>query len=512
MPSSDNPYLRNNIAANFIGKAFAALSIFIFVPIYLRYIGPDAYGLIGFYATIQTIAFLADFGLSGAFTRKCAQYSDLKHFVDELRDLGKTFEGLFAAIGLIITVVIALLSGKISSSWVHSATLPHSSIRTAICLMGVATGLQFPFFVYQGGLLGLQRQVSLNILLVSIGLLRGIGAILLLQVWPSIVTFFIWQAVVTVIQALAGRTLLWRVMPAGNRTARLRPESVKQLWRFATGMAGISITSIILTQADKVILSRVLNLENFGYYSLAVMVAGIPYLLAWPINIAAYPKFTQLASADNTIELAKLYHIVAQLTALVVLPVGAILFAYPYQIMHIWTGNPQTAGITAGFVRLLSIGSTALALMYIPFALQLAYGWTKLTFGVNAIASVIIVPALLFLSPRFGATGVCILWTAMNIITGVVTIWIMHRRLLPGACKPWFLKDVFLPTSIAVCAVVLAKSVMPLIMSPTAMALFLVLNWTIATTAILSGTPHLRVVLGSQLNRLSWNKHKEPQK
>lgn len=502
--------MSNNIVANFTGKAFAALSVFIFVPIYLRYLGAEAYGLIGFYTTIQTIAFLADIGLSGAFTRKCAQISNQKQFADELRDLGKTFEVLFVAIGLFLSGAIVLLSGKISSHWINSTALSGSSIMIAIGLMGLATGLQFPFFVYQGGLLGLQRQVSMNVLLIATGLLRGVGAVVLLvYVSPTITVFFLWQALVSVLQTLAGRMLLWRIMPAGTRPAMVRPELVKQLWRFAAGMAGISITSIILTQADKVILSRVLSLENFGYYSLAVLVAGIPYLLAWPINTAAYPKFTQMVAGEKTKDLISLYHAIAQLTALVTLPVGAMLLIYPHQIMQIWTGNLQTAAVTADLVRLLAIGSSALALMYVPFALQLAYGWTRLTFSVNLIASAIMIPAAIVLSSRFGMAGVCILWTVMNVSTAAATIFIMHRRLLSGECWTWCRSDVLLPALLAVSAVALTRVVMPPGMAPVKTVLYLVSSWAASAITVLLGTPRLHQIAGSQLARRIRNQDKE---
>ena len=57
-------------------------------------------------------------------------------------------------------------------------------------------------------------------------------------------------------------------------------------------MSGIAVLSVILTQMDKVILSRMLPLETFGYYSLAGAVAmkALGYLVL-PVFNSVYPMF-----------------------------------------------------------------------------------------------------------------------------------------------------------------------------------------------------------------------------
>ena len=55
--------------------------------------------------------------------------------------------------------------------------------------------------------------------------------------------------------------------------AVFQKQLLKGIWRFTAGMSGISILAVILTQLDKVILSKMLSLEMFGYYTLASMVA-----------------------------------------------------------------------------------------------------------------------------------------------------------------------------------------------------------------------------------------------
>ena len=75
--------------------------------------------------------------------------------------------------------------------------------------------------------------------------------------------------------------------------------------------------AVILTQLDKIILSKVLTLEAFGYYSLAWMVASGLYYVVSPIFSALFPRFSQLATLDNSQALIQLYHRSCQLMSVI---------------------------------------------------------------------------------------------------------------------------------------------------------------------------------------------------
>ena len=62
--------LRLNIAANYAGQMYSALIGLVMVPVYLKWMGPEAFGLIGFFALIQSWAQLLDLGFSASVARE----------------------------------------------------------------------------------------------------------------------------------------------------------------------------------------------------------------------------------------------------------------------------------------------------------------------------------------------------------------------------------------------------------------------------------------------------------
>src|SRR5438046_1078602 len=139
----------------------------------------------------------------------------------------------------------------IAARWIHSEQLPVATVALAIVLMGFSIALQFPILIYYGGLLGLQRQISLNILDVASALFRTIGAVFVLAaVSRSVTAFFVWQALVSVCQIIVARLMLWRSLPHSGASTLFNLKLIVPLWRFATGMAGIAVTGIILMNLD----------------------------------------------------------------------------------------------------------------------------------------------------------------------------------------------------------------------------------------------------------------------
>jgi hypothetical protein len=80
-----------------------------------------------------------------------------------------------------------------------------------------------------------------------------------------------------------------------------------------------------------------------------------------------------------------------------------------------------------------------------PFALQLAHGWTKLAFYLNLAAVVILAPAIYFASFNWGAVGAGGAWIVLNGAYVLIGVHLTHRRLLPAEKRHWYLTDFFYP-------------------------------------------------------------------
>jgi O-antigen/teichoic acid export membrane protein len=439
---------RRNVIANLAGRVWASALGLVFPPIYARILGIESYGLVGVWASLTAILSVVDLGLSTTLNREIARYSTESDEAPhrEMRVLARTIEVVFWAAGGLAGGLIILLAPLISHHWMNAQRLPTDVVTSSIRLMGVVFALQWPVGVYNGALLGLQKQVTANVIQSVFLVIRQVGgAVLLWKVIPTIHAFFVWQAVIMAAQTVATGAVLGRNLPGSPRDGVFRWGVLAKNWRFSTGMLLISILAIILMQTDKIVVSKLLTLEQFGYYTLAWVVAGALANLVNPIFVAVFPRLTQLVKQGDLGEVSRVYHTACQVMAVIVFPAAAVLGLFSREIVLAWTGDPRTVTMVSGAVAVMAIGSALNGLMNVPYALQLAYGWTRLTIVTNLVAVIVMVPLEYWLAKHHGMLGAASGWMILNAGYVLIQLQVMHIRLLPGEQWRWYLSDVGLP-------------------------------------------------------------------
>lgn len=438
--------IKRNIIANFIGKGWKVILNIAFVPLYIKFMGIEAYGLIGFFTSLLIFSSIADVGLRTTLNRELSRLSVFKENAQKMRDLVRTTEIIYWILAILTGGVIYLLAPYIASYWIKADKLSYNAIQQALKLMGLVIAFNLPFSLYSGGLMGLQRQIPLNIIIVISETFRGLGSILALWlISPTIQTFFFWQLILTTIQTLATALFLWFSLPKSQKSPSFQKDLLLEIQRFATGMTSLYIITLMLTQADKIILSKILPLKMFGYYSLAWAIAGGLSMLVEPVFNAIFPGFSQCIAVNDENSLKELYHKSCQLMSVIILPCSIVIAFFAPEILGIWLRNPVTVEHTHRLVSLLIIGSALNGLMNIPYALQLAYGWTKLAFYAGLTSLVLIAPLTVLMVLKFGVIGGAISWIILNSGYILINVPIMHRRLLKKEQWKWYIDDVGKP-------------------------------------------------------------------
>jgi len=435
-----------NIVANYFSNIWIAIMTLVFVPIYIHFLGIEAYGLIGIFTALQGMFALMDMGLSATLNRELARLSVQSDEVFDMGDVVRTLEIIYWVVALVLGMIVIVISGAIVSHWINADTLNPNTIKNAIIIMGIIIVFRWPLNLYYGGLNGLQRQIVTNSIKSGTATLGGIGAILILWfISPTIEAFFIWQVFISLLQITLARYFLWTSIPKKHKHAKFKIIILKNIWSFASGITVIMIIDVILKQLDKIILSKMLTLEMFGYYSLATAVAMSLFRIIAPIFDAVYPKLTNLVVLDNQIKLAQLYHKSCQLMSVVIIPISLLIVFFSKDILLIWTQDLVIANHTYLLLSILIIGTTINGLTNIPFALQLANEWTSLTLKINIASLIIFTPYIIIITKYFGAVGGATSWVLIHLFQIIININFMHRRLLHREKGNWLFKDIGLP-------------------------------------------------------------------
>jgi O-antigen/teichoic acid export membrane protein len=479
--------IRRNVVANFLGSGWNVLLSLALVPFYISIMGIESYGLIGIFTVLLAILAPLEAGLGTTLNRELAELSGSEGRLGQMRDAIRTLEWIYWPLALLAGSIVVLLAPWITSFWVQPENLPLSAVRWAVTVMGVVIVFQWPLGLYAGGLAGLQRQVTLNAINIGAATVRGLGAlVVLIYVSPTIVAFFSWQVVATLLHTSVTGLVLWKSVPAPGRPPQFQRELLRRARRFIGELSGIALIAVALTQLDKVILSRLLTLEVFGYYALAATVAASLLRLVGPIQQAAFPRFSQLAATGGEGELAALYHRMSQLMSVVTLPAAVFIVVFSPELLLLWTGSPEISRATWPILSLLMAGTAFNGLMHLPYSLQLAHGWARLALVTSFCAALILVPAVFLLALRYGAVGGAAVWLMLNFGYFVITVQLMHRRLLQGEKRSWYFSDVGLPLAVSVGIALVGRLLVREMATPALLAVLFVIAVATQLAATLS--------------------------
>ena len=454
MPAS----LKISLGVNFAGRFWAGMVSFIATPLFLKWLGVEAYGLVGFYLLLQAVTGFFGAGLTSAANREIAAQAPQggENLTGKLVGFGR----MAWSLGLLLGLTVALGSDWITTHWLTLDRVSAATAAKAILLMAPVLALQVPLDFYVGALLGLRRHTYANLTLAGNASLRAGAGVLGLVFWsPTIETFFWSQLAASLAMILTCE--LW-LRPVGDWWRGPTPwASLRQSFRFSAGMTAVAFTGMILSQADRVVLSRALRLDEFALYSLATTLANLLYYLVGPVQTTYYPEFSRQVATGQPAQLTALYHQACQRMAVMVMPAGAVMLFFARDLLTLWTARPDFAAKAAPVVMFLVGARMIGGLNNLPYTLQFAYGYTSLVLKSNLAAIVVFVPVLYWLAIKFGAVGAAGGYFLLTVpfLGGIV--WRTHLRLLPGEAGRWLWRDTAPPLLLALASAGLWKWLQP---------------------------------------------------
>lgn len=442
--------LTRNVIANFGGRVSSVAVSLLFVPVYLHFLGAEGYALIGFSLVLFGLLQTLDLGLSATFSRELARRNSGAPEISRARDLTRTLETVYWVIGVALASLFALLAPIVAAGWLNPSALSDAAVLDSLLLMALALAIQWPLALYNGGLVGLERQVAMNAHLIGFSVLRGGGAAFVLwQVAATPEAYFAWIAICAALQTAVTARLLWRHLPLQHEPPRFRLPLLHEVWRFAAGVSIIGVLGAVAAQIDKIVLSGLLSLEAFGYYLLAWTIASALTYLSSPMAIAVAPRFAGFFARGDTFALAKLYLLACEWAAVAVLPVAAVLAFLAEPALTAWTGSPATATAVAPLLAVLLFGSALSSLLAVPYQLLLASGEVRLGVWTNVGVLLVYGPLLVLATLQFDALGAACSWLALNAVLVLVITSILHRRLLRQLADGWIARVVLVPAAAA---------------------------------------------------------------
>lgn len=417
------------------------IGIFI-LPFYLEYLSAEAYGLVGFFTMLMSCMVLLDVGLSITLARETARLKDKVNGLIELKKITLSIEVFFVVISILIFSAIFSGSGWLSTHWLDVKELSLATVESTIKIMAFMIVLRWFIGLYQGSIIGFERQVWLNKYKVIIATLKFFGAYLLIVfISNDIVDFFYYQLLITVIEFVVIKLKIDSYMKISKRVV---PSilTLKQIAPFSLSIAYASAIWVFITQLDKLMLSHYLPLHEYGFFTLVIVVSNAILQLSQPIGQALLPRMASLLSNGKEKEMIELYRKSTQIVSIIVLAVSGVVATFSYELLYLWTGNSEASAWAAPILFWYALGNGAVALLSFQYYMQYAHGDLKYHVRGNTYFGFIQI-AIIVLSVHFyGAIGAAVAWFGLQTVFFLFWPWYIHNKFASGIHKDWLFKDI----------------------------------------------------------------------
>lgn len=420
--------LRKNILANYLGAGTVALAPILALPWYLEALGPRQFGLIGFIVVLQAVLGLVDAGMSQALVREIAVRLDRKgEGRRSTASLLFGFERLYWLFAFSVGCVTLLLADAIATHWLNLEGLPAASGRYAIYGAAFIFAFQFPGSVYRSLLVGAQAQVALNGVMLVGALVRHVGGVIVVLAMPTLPAYLIWHASIALLETLVRGRTAWNTLNVRRAQVRWEIAELRPAFRLVVTLSGATWLGALTVQMDKIILSRLVAIEQFGYYTIAATVAAGMLQLIYPLVQAVLPRAIQLRAEPVAlrrlcIKLVWLIGLLVGLVALFFISAGDWLLAG-------WLRNQEVVTIVYPLLAVLFVGSALNAFYNVGYINWIVHEKIHRVFLVNALALVLSVALIPPLVAWKGTIGAAFGWLAINLIGFVLSLeWLKRKQ------------------------------------------------------------------------------------
>lgn len=424
-----------NIISNIVGGGLLVVLTILITPFQVRLLGLEAFGVIGLISTLQIVFVTFDFGLGSTLTREIAA----DHSVNKIRlhPLLKTVSTIFWALGIATFTVLFLFSESLTYRWLHSQGLSRTDLVNSITVAALFLALRWPVSLYTAILTGLQRMDLLNILKVLNSLVRLGGGCIVLLIYKSLHSYLLWTSISAVVEVVSYWLCTSRIFPSLPIKPKITFAALTPVLRYSLGMNGLAILTVVIVQADRLLVSKMLSLFELGAYSLAYSTSYITASFISAIGAAMLPAYASSFSKNVNHSLIAEYE---NASRFLLYSSGLIVFPFIFNgqsILYLWVGNPAASSATLP-LALLSVGFWGSAVVSNAFQLAIASGNSEPVLRISFLSAPVYLLVLYSAIAKFGIAGAASAWAMLNVGYVVSVVPLVHRRYLKSPVRLFF--------------------------------------------------------------------------
>ena len=416
-------HLQKNVLFSGIGYVLPLLAALGTIPVMVKYLGADLYGLYSICISLVGFMTLVDLGVGQTVIKYVAEYeaTNQQHKVKPILDIAFL---IYLVIGLVSAGSLFLFSGKIAHALYDNDINRQALAVEVLELTAIAL-----FFSYT-------NQFFLNVskayhrfdapaMIQGVSNLGGIVlATVLLLAGYSIEAIMFGYIAIYFTAFCSGFLACRRVLPPGIRIGiAFDKEVFQKIVSFSFYTFISNLLASLTSRVDKLLIGSIVNTQAVTYYQIPYTIAQMANGIIHTLVQIMFPRFSELVGLKNDVGLLELYKKVTKTMMLISMAIAVLLISAGGEFLSIWI-SPEFAEKTNFALMVMASQFFLNSNIVTAFWVIQSKGNAKLTALVSVIGAASYFAAVYYLGSKYSYNGAAFALFALLLPIPLMFFWI----------------------------------------------------------------------------------------
>jgi len=432
-----------SVFSNWANLVLSVVMAFFVSPILVNQLGDESYGIWVIIVSITGYFTVLDFGVNTAIVRFISKFTALKDNKSAIEVYSSSFAlfSVIAAVVVLSTAIFAIFFKDIfkieAFSWEY--------LYVVFFIVGLDLALNLVFSVLMGTLRGVQRFFEINVISMTVSLVKNILLVYMLYEGHSLLALASLQLSASMVRfALQYLCIKKNHSFLKFRVSSINKSTLKSLYDYSIYSFLIAIAAKVIFFTDSIVIGSLVSVSQVTYYAIPAMIMEYMEKFIWAIVGVLIPIISAQEAVGDGSKNQKLYLLGTKYTLLLISPIFLVLFIVGDDFIRMWMG--ENYGTPSGEILVILLTGYAFFLSQL-----VAHGILKGISKHKVLAFILCGEALInlglsvLLAPEYGIKGVALGTVIPFIVVNVLLLPIYTCRELQLNYFSYLLKGIVQP-------------------------------------------------------------------
>lgn len=422
--TSKNPSILKNSAYNVIGQLIPITVGFLTIPLLIKILGMDRFGLLSLlWAFLGYLTFF-DLGLSRAIIKMGAELLAGKRG-DEVPQTVWTTLWISGFLSLAGTILLISLSQYLVRHYFQIPNELESEGVQALNVIAISLPIVTLTSVLRGVLESQSSFFIVNILQIINGTMTYLSPLLVTITTKRIDHVILAISIVRLILLIVHWIVCTKQLATLSRIRLPTLKSSLDLLHFGSWLTVSNIISPIMVYFDRFFLGSIIPVGELAYYTTPYEIITRVLILPSAVSRTLFPAFSSTLNLNPESALDLLPKVL-RMVAFIMAIVAAFFIGIAKPGLLIWLG-PQFADKSALLLQVFSMGIFFNAIANIPYTFIQSAGRPDLTAKIHTVELPFYLLFLWFAAQKFGAIGAAFTWSLRLIVDCIFLLYFSQK-------------------------------------------------------------------------------------